>query len=45
MAEEMIEGGAKNAWQEAVIDNLPPLEALSGVEREVMEYDLSLIHI
>ena len=25
MAEEAIEGGAKNAWQEAVIDKLPPL--------------------
>ena len=39
MAEDITEGGAKNAWQEAVIDNLPPLEALTGVEREVMEYD------
>ena len=43
MAEETIEGGAKNAWQEAVIDNLPPAEALAGVEREVMEYDVVII--
>ncbi|MBD7941897.1 electron transfer flavoprotein-ubiquinone oxidoreductase [Brevundimonas sp. Sa3CVA3] len=43
MAEEMIEGGAKNAWQEAVIDNLPPLEALVGAEREVMEYDVVIV--
>ena len=33
MAEEAIEGGAENARQEAIIDNLPPLEALQGVER------------
>uniref|UniRef100_A0A0N4ZGQ6 Pyr_redox_2 domain-containing protein n=1 Tax=Parastrongyloides trichosuri TaxID=131310 RepID=A0A0N4ZGQ6_PARTI len=39
----MIEGGAKNAWQEAVIDNLPPLEALVGAEREVMEYDVVIV--
>ena len=43
MAEDTIEGGAKNAWQEAVIDNLPPAEALAGVEREVMEYDVVII--
>ena len=43
MAEEAIEGGAKNAWQEAVIDKLPPAEALSGVEREVMEYDVVIV--
>ena len=30
MAEQLTEGGAKNAWQEAVIDNLPPLEALAA---------------
>ena len=36
MAEQAIEGGAINAWQEAVIDKLPPTEALEGVEREVM---------
>ncbi|MDQ8028673.1 MAG: 4Fe-4S dicluster domain-containing protein, partial [Brevundimonas sp.] len=43
MAEEAIEGGAKNAWQEAVIDKLPPAEALAGVEREVMEYDVVIV--
>lgn len=43
MAEQVFEGGAKNAWQEAVIDNLPPLEALAGVEREVMEYDVVIV--
>lgn len=43
MAEETIEGGAANAWQEAVIDKLPPAEALSGVEREVMEYDVVIV--
>jgi electron-transferring-flavoprotein dehydrogenase len=43
MAEEAIEGGAANAWQEAVIDNLPPAEALAGVEREVMEYDIVIV--
>ena len=32
-----------NAWQEAIIDNLPPLEALHGVEREVMEYDVVIV--
>ena len=35
--------GAKNAWQEAVIDKLPPAEALAGVEREVMEYDVVIV--
>ena len=43
MAEEAIEGGAENARQEAIIDNLPPLEALQGVEREVMEYDVVVV--
>ena len=43
MAERTIEGGARNAWEEAVIDNLPPLEALTGVEREVMEYDVVVV--
>jgi electron-transferring-flavoprotein dehydrogenase len=43
MAEDVIEGGAVNAWQEAVIDKLPPLEALQGVEREVMEYDVVIV--
>jgi electron-transferring-flavoprotein dehydrogenase len=43
MAEEAIEGGAENARQEAIIDNLPPLEALQGVEREVMEYDVVIV--
>ncbi|OGN42755.1 MAG: electron transfer flavoprotein-ubiquinone oxidoreductase [Caulobacterales bacterium RIFCSPHIGHO2_01_FULL_70_19] len=43
MAEQAIEGGAANAWQEAVIDKLPPLEALAGVEREVMEYDVVIV--
>ena len=43
MAEDAIEGGATNAWQEAVIDKLPPAEALTGVEREVMEYDVVIV--
>ena len=43
MAENAIEGGATNAWQEAVIDKLPPAEALMGVEREVMEYDVVIV--
>jgi electron-transferring-flavoprotein dehydrogenase len=43
MAEDAIEGGATDAWQEAVIDNLPPAEALAGVEREVMEYDVVIV--
>lgn len=43
MAEEAIEGGAKNAWQEAVIDKLPAAEALAGVEREIMEYDVVIV--
>ena len=43
MAEDAIEGGAENARQEAIIDNLPPLEALAGVEREVMEYDVVIV--
>jgi len=43
MADDIREGGAKNAWQEAVIDKLPPLEALTGVEREVMEYDVVVV--
>lgn len=38
-----IEGGATNAWQEAVIDKLPAAEALTGVEREVMEYDVVVV--
>ncbi|RZJ01548.1 MAG: electron transfer flavoprotein-ubiquinone oxidoreductase [Brevundimonas sp.] len=43
MAEAEIEGGATNAWQEAVIDKLPAIEALAGVEREVMEYDVVIV--
>ena len=43
MPEDAIEGGATNAWQEAVIDKLPPAEALAGVEREVMEYDVVVV--
>ena len=43
MAEDAIEGGATNAWQDAVIDKLPPAEALAGVEREVMEYDVVIV--
>ena len=43
MAENAIEVGAANAWQEAVIDKLPPAEALAGVEREVMEYDVVIV--
>lgn len=43
MGEQAIEGGAINAWQEAVIDKLPPLEALAGVEREVMDYDVVIV--
>ena len=43
MAEEAIEGGATSARQEAILDNLPPLSALEGVEREVMEYDVVIV--
>ncbi|QTC93146.1 4Fe-4S dicluster domain-containing protein [Brevundimonas goettingensis] len=43
MAEEAIEGGATSKAQEAILDNLPPLEALQGVEREVMEYDVVIV--
>ena len=43
MADNAIEGGATSAWQEAVIDKLPPAEALAGVEREVMEYDVVIV--
>ncbi len=43
MAEEAIEGGVETAAQEAILDNLPPLEALQGVEREVMEYDVVIV--
>jgi electron-transferring-flavoprotein dehydrogenase len=43
MAEQAIEGGAADARQEAIIDNLPPLQALAGVEREVMEYDVVVV--
>ena len=43
MADDAIEGGATSAWQEAVIDKLPPAEALAGVEREVMEYDVVIV--
>ncbi|RZJ84206.1 MAG: FAD-binding protein, partial [Brevundimonas sp.] len=43
MAEEAIEGGAQTPAQEAILDNLPPLEALQGVEREVMEYDVVIV--
>ncbi|MFN3353587.1 MAG: NAD(P)/FAD-dependent oxidoreductase, partial [Brevundimonas sp.] len=43
MAEQAIEGGAADARQEAILDNLPPLEALQGVEREVMEYDVVIV--
>ena len=43
MAEQAIEGGVETAAQEAILDNLPPLEALAGVEREVMEYDVLIV--
>ena len=43
MAEDAIEGGATNAWQEAVIDQLQPADALAGVEREVMESDVVIV--
>jgi len=43
MAEDVIEGGATNAWQDAIIDKLPANEALTGVEREVMEYDVVIV--
>jgi electron-transferring-flavoprotein dehydrogenase len=43
MAEQVREGGAKTAWQEAVIDKLPAAEALQGVEREIMEYDVVVV--
>jgi electron-transferring-flavoprotein dehydrogenase len=40
---QAIEGGATSPAQEAILDNLPPLEALQGVEREVMEYDVVIV--
>ena len=43
MAEQAVEGGAETRAQEAILDNLPPLEALKGVEREVMEYDVVIV--
>jgi electron-transferring-flavoprotein dehydrogenase len=43
MADEAREGGTKTAWQDAVIDRLPALEALTGVERDVMEYDVVVV--
>ncbi len=43
MAEDIVEGGAETRTQEAILDNLPPLEALQGVEREVMEYDVVIV--
>jgi len=43
MTEQTREGGAKDAWQEAVIDKLPAAEALAGVEREVMDYDVVIV--
>ncbi|AQR62592.1 electron transfer flavoprotein-ubiquinone oxidoreductase [Brevundimonas sp. LM2] len=43
MAEQAVEGGAETQAQEAILDNLPPLEALQGVEREVMEYDVVIV--
>ncbi len=43
MAEDIVEGGSETAKQEAILDNLPPLEALQGVEREVMEYDVVIV--
>ena len=43
MAEDAIEGGVESRVQEAILDNLPPIEALQGVEREVMEYDVLIV--
>ncbi len=43
MAEDIVEGGAETRAQEAILDNLPPLEALQGVERDVMEYDVVIV--
>ncbi len=43
MAEQIRDGGATDAWQEAVIDRLPAAEALAGVEREIMEYDVVIV--
>jgi electron-transferring-flavoprotein dehydrogenase len=40
---QAIEGGAVSPAREAILDNLPPLEALQGVEREVMEYDVLVV--
>ena len=40
---QAIEGGATSPAQEAILDNLPPLEALQGVERDVMEYDVVIV--
>src|SRR5690606_14684469 len=43
MTQNIREGGAKTAWQDAVIDKLPAAEALKGVEREVMKYDIGIV--
>ena len=43
MAKDATEGGARNAWQEAVIDRLPAVEALTGAAREAMEYDVVIV--
>jgi electron-transferring-flavoprotein dehydrogenase len=40
MTETIVEGGATNARQEAIIDNVAPLPA---GEREVMEYDVVIV--
>lgn len=40
---QAIEGGASSPAQEAILDNLPPLEALQGVECDVMEYDVVIV--
>ena len=39
MAKDATEGGARNAWQEAVIDRLPAVEALTGAAREAMDVE------
>lgn len=44
-SEDVREGGATSARQEAILDNLPPMEALQGVEREVMEYDVVIVGV
>lgn len=39
----MTSDNSRDAWKGAVLDQLPSFEALEGVEREVMEYDVVIV--